>query len=379
MADISQIKLPDGNTYDIKDTTARSLINGIFVLAWNGAAAPTVANIPYGVQVTYGSTIYTGTLAAGPNTTDPDKHTLGKIYLVKSSTLPDDATSDIYDEYVTVDNGASAGNNRYTWEKLGDTRIKLGNIVTNVTLDTTKTATVIGTNSTMKVKTAPTYTVTPSTTYVKGTASGTAVSYSPDTDTFLKKITPTSKKLQTTTVIGVQSSVATASKATQGDSVTAATGGSTTSSSTDAWIKGWSVSGELLTLGGATMNTQQIPQYTFSDVDVPKKNNSATTVANGSLVATSTTSNVGGTIVESVTSSGSGYTASAVTSLGNATVTQPTITLTTSGTESTGSTAVAAATAVNATNTNVGAIEWNSKDSKTVLLNTTSITVTKAT
>lgn len=376
MADISQIKLPDGNTYDIKDTTARSLINGIFVLAWNGAAAPTIANIPAGVKVIYNSTTYTGTLAANNNT---NTSTLGKIYLVKSSTLPDDDTSDIYDEYVTVDNGANAGNNRYTWEKLGDTRIKLGDIVTNVTLDTTKTATVIGTNSTMKVKTAPTYTVTPSTTYVKGTASGTAVSYSPDTDTFLKKITPTSKKLQTTTVIGVQSSVATASKATQGDSVTAATGGSTTSSSTDAWIKGWSVSGELLTLGGATMNTQQIPQYTFSDVDVPKKNNSATTVANGSLVATSTTSNVGGTIVESVTSSGSGYTASAVTSLGNATVTQPTITLTTSGTESTGSTAVAAATAVNATNTNVGAIEWNSKDSKTVLLNTTSITVTKAT
>jgi hypothetical protein len=47
----------------------------------------------------------------------------------------------------------------------------------------------------MKVKTAPTYTVTPATTYVKGTASGAAVSYSPDTDTFLKKITPTSKKL----------------------------------------------------------------------------------------------------------------------------------------------------------------------------------------
>lgn len=376
MADISQIKLPDGNTYDIKDTTARSLINGIFVLAWNGAAAPTVANIPAGIQVTYNSTVYTGTLAANNNT---NTSTLGKIYLVKSTTLPDDDTSDIYDEYVTVDNGANAGNNRYTWEKLGDTRIKLGDIVTKVTLDTTKTATVIGTNSTMKVKTAPTYTVTPATTYVKGTASGAAVSYTPDTDTFLKKITPTSKKLQTTTVIGVQSSVAKASKATQGDSVTAATGDSTTSSSTDAWIKGWSVTNELLTLGGATMNTQQIPQYTFSDVDVPKKNTSATTVANGSLVATSTTTNVGGTIVESVTSSGSGYTANAVTSLGNAKVTQPTITLSTSGTETTGSTAVAAATAVNAKNTNVGAVEWNSKDSKTVLLNTTSITVTKAT
>lgn len=375
MADISQIKLPDGNTYDIKDTTARSLINGIFVLAWNGAAAPTVANIPYGIQVTYNSTIYTGTLAANNNT---NTSTLGKIYLVKSATLPDDDGSDIYNEYVTVDNGSGA-NPRYTWEKLGDTRIKLGNIVTNVTLDTTKTATVIGTNSTMKVKTAPTYTVTPATTYVKGTASGAAVSYNPDTDTFLKKITPSSKKLQTTSVIGVQSGTTTASKATAANSQTTAKGTGTSTTSTDAWIKGWSVSNELLTLGGVTMDTQTTTQHTFSDVTVPIKNASATTVANGSLVATSTTTNVGGTIVESVTSSGSGYTANAVTSLGNATVTQPTITLSTSGTETTGSTAVAAASAVNATNTNVGEIDWNSKDSKTVLLNTTSITVTKAT
>jgi len=148
MADISQIKLPDGNTYDIKDTTARSLINGIFVLAWNGAAAPTVANIPAGIQVTYNSTIYTGTLAANNNT---NTSTLGKIYLVKSTTLPDDDDSDIYNEYVTVDNGSGA-NPRYTWEKLGDTRIKLGNIVTNVELDK-KTATVVGTSAKLKVST----------------------------------------------------------------------------------------------------------------------------------------------------------------------------------------------------------------------------------
>lgn len=376
--EISQIKMPNNITYDIKDAVARQSIagNGTFVIAWAGTSDPSSdaakALIPAGVKVKYGSNAErTGTLAASADT-------LKKFYLVKSSTLPDSETLDIYDEYVTVQGGTTSSPT-YSWEKIGDTQIKLSQIVTNVTLDTSKTASVIGANSTMKVTTAPAYTVTPATTYVKGTASGAAVSYSPDTDTFLKKITPTSKKLQTTTVIGVQSSVATASKATQGDSVTAATGGSTASNSTDAWIKGWSVSGELLTLNGATMNTQQIPQYTFSDVDVPKKNSSATTVANGSLVATSTTTNVGGTIVESVTSSGSGYTANAVTSLGNATITQPTITLSTSNTESTGSTAVAAATQVNATNTNVGAVGWNSKDAKTVLLNTTSITVTHAT
>lgn len=376
--EISQIKMPNNVTYDIKDAVARQSIagNGTFVIAWAGTSDPSTAAaqalIPAGVKVKFGSNAErTGTLAASAET-------LKKFYLVKSSTLPDSETLDIYDEYVTVQGGTTSSPT-YSWEKIGDTQIKLSQIVTNVTLDTSKTASVIGANSTMKVTTAPAYTVTPATTYVKGTASGTAVSYSPDTDTFLKKITPSSKKLQTTSVIGVQSGTTTASKATAADSQTTAKGTGTASTSTDAWIKGWSVSNELLTLGGVTMDTQTTTQHTFADVTVPIKNTNATTVANGSLVVTSTTTNVGGTIVESVTSSGTGYTASAVTSLGNPTVTQPTITLATSNTESTGATAVAAATQVNATNTNVGAVGWNSKDAKTVLLNTTSITVTHAT
>lgn len=376
--EISQIKMPNNVTYDIKDAVARQSIagNGTFVIAWAGTSDPSTAAaqalIPAGVKVKFGSNAErTGTLAASAET-------LKKFYLVKSSTLPDSETLDIYDEYVTVQGGTTSSPT-YSWEKIGDTQIKLSQIVTNVTLDTSKTASVIGASSTMKVTTAPKYTVTPATTYVKGTASGAAVSYNPDTDTFLKKVTSSSKKLQTTSVIGVQSGTTTASKATAADSQTTAKGTGTASTSTDAWIKGWSVSNELLTLGGVTMDTQTTTQHTFADVTVPIKNTNATTVANGSLVATSTTSNVGGTIVESVTTSGTGYTANAVTSLGNPTVTQPTITLATSGTESTGSTAVAAATQVNATNTNVGAVGWNSKDEKTVLLNTTSITVTHAT
>ena len=376
--EISQIKMPNNVTYDIKDAVARQSIagNGTFVIAWAGTSDPSTAAaqalIPAGVKVKFGSNAErTGTLAASADT-------LKKFYLVKSSTLPDSETLDIYDEYVTVQGGTESSPT-YSWEKIGDTQIKLSQIVTNVTLDTSKTASVIGANSTMKVTTAPKYTVTPATTYVKGTASGAAVSYSPDTDTFLKKITPSSKKLQTTSVIGVQSSTTTASKATAADSQTTAKGTGTASTSTDAWIKGWSVSNELLTLGGVTMDTQTTTQHTFADVTVPIKNTNATTVANGSLVATSTTTNVGGTIVESVTSSGTGYTANAVTSLGNPTITQPTITLSTSATESTGSAEVASPTQVNAANINVGAVGWNSKDAKTVLLNTTSITVTHAT
>ena len=376
MADISQIKLPDGNTYDIKDSIARSLINGIFVLAWNGNAAPTVANIPAGVKVVYNSTTYTGTLAANANT---NTSTLGKIYLVKSSTAPDDDTGDIYDEYVTVDNGAGAGNNRYTWEKLGDTRIKLGDVVTNVTLDTTKTASVIGASSTMKVTSAPTYTVTPSTTYIKGSASGGSVSYTPtddNKDTFVKAVSATTKKLETTTITGVSGST-TASRVSALDDQTTAKGTGTSSNSTDAWIKGWSVSNELLTLGGVTMDTQTTKQIKIeaASVTVPNAAGSATRVATGALVTSDTN---GGTVATGVSTSGTGQTAKALVSLPTPSITQPTITLSTSGTETTGSTAVASTAQVNATNTNVGAVGWNSKDAKTVLLNTTSITVSKA-
>lgn len=375
MADISQIKLPDGNTYDIKDTTARSLINGIFVLAWNGAAAPTVANIPAGIQVTYNSTIYTGTLAANNNA---NTSTLGKIYLVKSTTLPDDDDSDIYNEYVTVDNGASAGNNRYTWEKLGDTRIKLGNIVTNVELDK-KTATVVGTGAKLKVSTQPAFNVTPNTTYVKGTASGTNVVYTPtddNKDTFVKSVSATTKKLVTTTVTGVSGSV-TASKVSAGTDQTTAKGTGTASTSTDAWIKGWSVSNELLTLGGVTMDTQTTTQVNIdtASVTVPKAA-SATRVATGALADTDSN---GATIATGVSTSGSGQTAKALVSLPAPTITQPTISLSTNNTGGTGQATVAANTQVAADRAANVAIAWDGQDSKTVLLNTTSVTVTKAT
>ncbi len=92
MADISKITLPSGNTYDIKDATARQIISGgvSFIIAWDGASTPVVADIPYGVTVTYNDTDYTGTLSA-------DSATAGAFYLVKSSTTPSGETLDIYD------------------------------------------------------------------------------------------------------------------------------------------------------------------------------------------------------------------------------------------------------------------------------------------
>lgn len=274
MAEISQITLPSGTTYDLKDATARASINGIFTIAWNGTAAPTVADVPAGVTIVYNSTTYTGTKTAAVGT-------LGKIYLVKSSSQQDPTLLDVYDEYVTVQTSSSPA--AYVWEKLGDTQIKLTEVVTNVTLNKQTTDFV--------------------------------TSYSnPGTDTFLKKVTATTSKLATTTITGVSGSV-TASKVSAGTSQTTAKGTGTASTSTDAWLKGWGVSGEVLTLSGVTMDTQTTTQINIDtpSVTVPKAATSATRVATGAL---DTNDSNGSAIATGVTISGTGYTASALTSLG---------------------------------------------------------------
>lgn len=190
MAEISKITLPSGATYDLKDAYARQMIAGgiNFVIAWNGTSAPTVANIPAGVVVVYNNTEYTGTLTASAST-------VGSFYLVKSSTP--NGTLDIYDEYTTITTGAS-GSETYFWEKIGDTQVELDSLgelafkdvvyisrgagdnvlgeattFTNassaVTFSGGTTDTVLGSNATF------TTTVTPTTTNIKATASGTAV------------------------------------------------------------------------------------------------------------------------------------------------------------------------------------------------------------
>ena len=63
MADISKIKLPSGNEYDIKDAVAREMISGgiSFIISWTAtdyasSTAPTaakLATIPAGAEVTY--------------------------------------------------------------------------------------------------------------------------------------------------------------------------------------------------------------------------------------------------------------------------------------------------------------------------------------
>ena len=213
MADISQIKLPSGSVYNLKDAYARQLIAGgvTFIVAWNGSSAPVVADIPAGVVVKYNNTNYTGTLSTA-------NAQAGAFYLVKSSTQIE--SLDVYDEYIV----AGSGNSKF-WEKLGDTQLDLSSLGAlaykdNVTLNkgdgdnvlgesttftnststvtfsssdkvlgesttfaltsgsvthgTPTTDSVLGADTTFAV-TQPTISVTPSTTNIKATASGTAV------------------------------------------------------------------------------------------------------------------------------------------------------------------------------------------------------------
>lgn len=505
---IDRITLPSGNTYyiadreirDVVETLSEAIAGGVsYVIAWDGTAAPVVANIPAGVVVIYNGTEYTGTLAA--NSATP-----GAFYLVKSATQAGGAL-DKYDEYVPVGESGSK-----TWEKIGDTQIDLTNVVTGVSL-TKQTDTVIGTDATFTI-TQPTITLatdttsgtgkvqvvtgitnasasgdnvtavtglgTPSTdTFLKGvkvtaqptvsltantststgrityvqaqgtatttkisaSASGGAVSASgdnvtaitglgtPSTQSAVKSVTPTTKKLATTTVTGVSGSTTPDVVKTR-SSQTTATGAGTSSTTNTDWLKGVSVSNGVLTIGAATMNTQTTYSAGApSSITIPTAAASATTVATGSTTTTGSGADV-------VTDVSVGDTFNAVTGYASPTtdtvlgtgstfsVTEPTVTIASGTTgDVTVATGIGAATtrylSASASGTTVGAdgtgdavtalgtpttdtvlgtgstvsvtptttyikatasganTAWNNKDSVTVLKDTTDVSVTK--
>lgn len=439
---IERITLPSGNTYYIADRELRNVVDALsdtvaggvsYMVTWDGTEAPTVSQIPEGVTVTYNDTTYTGTMSA--NSATP-----GAFYLVP---VGGDENNNIYAEYVPV--GATGSK---TWEKIGDTQVDLSDYVTAVTLNK-QTDTVIGTDATFTITqptvalstgatagtgvisvatgitsvTQPTvalseesatgdnrvaYTKSVSTTKLKATATGGAVSASGDSVTALtglgtpttsnvaSSVTPTTKKLATTTVTGVSGST-TASKATAATSQTTADGTGTASQTNTDWLKGVSVSNGVLTIGAATMDTQTTTQFTFADVTVPTAAGNATTVATGSVTTT-------GSGADIVTDVAVGDTVAAVTGYANPTtdtvlgtassfsVTNPTVTLATDAngdvTVATGGTtkymaATASGTAVTPTTTNIKATAsgantaWNNKDSVTVLIDSTDVSVTK--
>ena len=389
MAEISKITLPSGNTYDIKNATAREMISGgvSFSVGWDGSSTPDITKIPAGVTVTYEGTSYTGTMSA-------ETAQAGAFYLVRSSTPA--GVLDVYDEYVPVGTTGSK-----TWEKIGDTQLDLSDVVTGVTLNkstdtvlgegttftnaasavsfsggatdevlgsgttftsasssvtfgalTGHTDTVLGTGSTFSV-TEPTISVTPSTTYLGATASGAAVGAdgtaaaitgfgAHTTDTFVKSVSAeTNKNLVTTTVPNV----------TGNSSVTA-------NKSTWTFTMGSGDASETLIIGGGNGSDVTATNTTLG---------TAITVATG---ATSTTG-TGDAVVTGVTI---GSSAAAITALGTPTTSncltgvkvtaQPTIALGTNSSTGTGrvqvatgiSSASASGTAVSASGDNVTAI-----------------------
>lgn len=94
------------------ETKLANITTPSYVVAWDGASTPVVANIPAGVTVTYNTTSYTGTLAASASTAN-------KTYLVSTG------TTDNYNRYVTQLNGST-----YSWQNLGSTEIDLSDYAT---------------------------------------------------------------------------------------------------------------------------------------------------------------------------------------------------------------------------------------------------------
>lgn len=213
MPDISKIKLPSGNVYEIKDATAREMISGgvSFIVAWDGTGTPVASQIPKGVK----AGAVTGTLEASAAQS-------GAFYLVKSSSTPSSETLDIYDEYVVV------GSTTKSWEKIGDTQLNLTDVVTGVTLSkqtdvvlgeattftnssssvtlgTPTTARVLGTGLDVNA-TASGGNVALNQTYLSAESNGTAAAITgyPNitTDTFVKSVTAqTGKNLVTTSIV----------------------------------------------------------------------------------------------------------------------------------------------------------------------------------
>ena len=442
---IERITLPSGNTYYIADRELRNVVDALsdtvaggvsYMVTWDGTEAPIASQIPEGVTVTYNDTTYTGTMSA--NSATP-----GAFYLVP---VNGDENNNIYAEYVPV--GATGSK---TWEKIGDTQVDLSDYITAVTLNK-QTDTAIGTDATftitqptvalstgatagtgvISVATGITSVVDPSTTLsaesstgtgrvgfiqsvdtskkLSASASGANVAWNskdqvtavtgypnPTTSSVASSVTPTTKKLATTTVTGVSGSTSPNVVKTRTSQTTADGTGTASQTNTD-WLKGVSVSNGVLTIGAATLDTQTTYSADEpSSITIPTAASSATTVATG---ATTTT----GSGADIVTDVAIGDTVSAITALGTPntdtvvgtdatfTVTQPSVTIASGNTGdvtfvSGGTTKYMAAstsgTDVTPTTTNIKATAsgantaWNNKDSVTVLKDTTDVSVTK--
>lgn len=381
---IERITLPSGNTYYIADRELRNVVDALsdtvaggvsYMVTWDGTEAPVASQIPAGVIVTYNDTEYTGTMSA--NSATP-----GAFYLVP---VGGDENNNIYAEYVPV--GASGSK---TWEKIGDTAVDLSDYITDVTLNK-QTDTAIGTDATFTITqptvalstgaTAGTGVISVATGITSANATGggadwnskdqktVITSYPGETGSAASSVTPTTKKLATTTITGVSGSTTPNVVKTRTSQTTADGTGTASQTNTD-WLKGVSVSNGVLTIGAATMDTQTTYSADAPEsITIPTAAGSATTVATGSVTTTGSGADVVtdvavGDTVTVLTGLGTPNTANVIGASSTFTNTQPTITVTPT-TTNIKATASGANTA------------WNNKDSVTVLTNSTDVSVTK--
>ena len=224
---IEKITLPSGNTYYIADREIRDVVEALsdtiaggvsYIIAWDGTAAPVEGNIPAGVTVTYNGTTYTGTL-------DADDAQAGAFYLVKSATITTGAPTDSYDEYVPVGDKGSK-----SWEKIGDTQIDLSDVVTAVSLNK-QTDTVIGTDSTFTV-TQPTITLATGSSGDVTVATGITSVTNPTISLSAETATATGRQnyIQSVSTTKLKGTATGGAVTASGDNVTALTGLGTASS-----------------------------------------------------------------------------------------------------------------------------------------------------
>lgn len=266
------------------------------------------------------------------------------------------------------------------------TKKAIGSSATFTVTQPTVTPSLVDTSGTGKVGVLTS--ASANTTNIKATASGAAVSATgdnvtaitalgtPSTESAVKSVTPTTKKLGTTTITGVSGS--TTPSVVQGrTSQTTAVGTGTASTANTDWLKSVSVSNGVLSIGAATMDTQTTYSANApSSITVPTAAASATTVATGTTVTTGsgasivTDVSVGDTF-DAVTGYASPSTDTVIGTASTFNVTQPNVALSTGATAGTG--VVSVATGVSGTTKYLGAtasgadVAFNSKDEVTAV------------
>lgn len=373
MADISKITLPSGNTYNIKDSTAREAIaaleGGSYFLGTtttelvdNDTTNPIIVD-GASVTATNGNMVIYGKKEFVFNGTKwvefGDLSALGEL---------------AYKDFVTINkgNGDIVLGEDTTFTNSSST-VSFANGTTDVVLGETTTFT----------SSTPTITVTPTTTNIKATASGTAVGSNGtaaaitgfgthSTDTFVKSVTAETNNKLVTTSITPTNGTETVSKVTKTASKLVTTSIPNVTGNTSVSFKDYDFSmgtgneaetliigktdktatnttlGTAITAatGGVASNgsgSDIVTAVTVSDKTVAKVG-SAVTVATGSV----STSGSGSAVVTGITI---GDSATAITALGTPTTsncltgvkvtTQPTISLSTGATAGTGVISVA--------------------------------------